>query len=42
MIRGQKWNIILEILWLAYYNPEINWKTGEVKIMKYPEECGKQ
>ena len=28
--------------WLAHYNPEINQKTGEVKIMRYPEECGKQ
>jgi len=31
----------LEILWLAHYNPEIDWKTGEVKIMRCPEECGK-
>ena len=38
----QKWNIILGILWLACYNPEIDWRTGEVKIMRCPEECGKQ
>ena len=24
VIKGQKWNIILEIPWLAHYNPEIN------------------
>jgi len=32
VIRGQKWNVILGIPWLAYHNPEIDWKT---------EECGK-
>ena len=30
------------MLWLAHYNPEINWKTGEVKMMRCSEECGKQ
>ena len=24
VIKGQKWNIILGIPWLAHYNPEIN------------------
>ena len=42
VIGGQKWSIILGILWLAYYNPEIDWKTGEVKMMRCSEECGKQ
>jgi len=28
--------------WLAHHNPEIDWRTGEVKMMRYPEECGKQ
>ena len=42
VIGGQKWMIILGILWLAYYNPEIDWKTGEVKMTRYLEECGKQ
>jgi len=28
--------------WLARYNPEIDWKTGEVKMTRCPEECGKQ
>ena len=42
VIREQKWTVILGMLWLAYHNPEIDWKTGEVKIMRCPEECGKQ
>jgi len=41
VIRGQKWTVILGILWLTYHNPEIDWKTGEVKITRCPEECGK-
>jgi len=32
----------LGIPWLACHNPEINWKTGKVKIMRYPEKYGKQ
>ena len=42
VISGQKWTVILGMLWLAHHNPEINWKTGEVKITRCPEECGKQ
>jgi len=42
VIREQKWNVILGMLWLAHYNSEINWRTGEVKMMRCPEECGKQ
>jgi len=42
VIRGQKWIVILEMLWLARYNPEIDWRTGEVKITRCPEECEKQ
>ena len=30
VIRDQKWSIILGMPWLAYHNPEIDWKTGEV------------
>ena len=30
------------MLWLAHHNPEIDWKTGEVKMTRCPEECGKQ
>ena len=42
MIGGQKWKVILGMPWLAYHNPEIDWRTGEVKMMRCPEECGKQ
>ena len=42
VIGGQKWTMILGMLWLAHYNPEIDWRTGEVKMMRCPEECGKQ
>ena len=28
--------------WLAHHNSEINWKAGEVKMTRYPEEYGKQ
>jgi len=28
--------------WLAHHNSEINWRTGEVKMTRCPEECGKQ
>ena len=42
VIEGQKWNVILGIPWLAHHNPEINWRTGEVKIMRCPEKCEKQ
>jgi len=30
VIGGQKWGVIFDILWLAHYNPEIDWKIGEV------------
>ena len=42
VIREQKWKVILGIPWLAHYNPEINWRTGKIKITRCPEECGKQ
>jgi len=42
MIGGQKWNVILGIPWLAHHNPEIDWRTGELKIMRCSEECRKQ
>ena len=42
VVGDQKWSMILEILWLAYHNSKIDWRIGEVKIMRYPEECGKQ
>ena len=34
--------MILGMLWLAYYNLEIDWKTEEVKITRCPEECREQ
>ena len=34
-----KTNIILEMPWLQAHNLEINWKTREVKITKYPPLC---
>ena len=30
MIRGQKWRVILGMPWLVCYNPEIDWRMGEV------------
>jgi len=39
MIREQKWNIILNMLWLAQCNSKIDWKTGEVKIIRCLEKC---
>ena len=32
VIGGQKWGVILGMPWLAHHNPEIDWKTGEVKM----------
>ena len=42
IIGGQKWSVILDMPWLRCHNPEIDWKTGEVKITRYPDECGKK
>ena len=42
VIGGQKWTVILEMPWLACHNPEIDWRTREVKMMRCLEECGKQ
>ena len=41
IIGGQKWSIILGMLWLACYNPEIDWRTEEVKMMRCPKEYRK-
>ena len=41
VIDRQKWSVILGMPWLACHNPEIDWKTGEVKITRCPEECRK-
>ena len=42
VIGGQKQSMILGILQLAHHNPDINWKIGEVKIIRCLEEYGKQ
>ena len=42
VIGGQKWMVILGMPWLACHNPEIDWRTGEVKMTRCPEECGRQ
>ena len=41
MIGGQKQSVILEIPQLACYNPEIDQKIGEVKIMRCSKKCEK-
>ena len=42
VIGGQKWSVILGMPWLEHYNPEIDWKTREVKMTRCLEECGRQ
>ena len=42
VIGGQKWSVILGMPWLECYNPEIDWKTGEIKMTKCLDECGKK
>ena len=41
VIRGQKWGVILGMPWLERHNLEIDWKMGEVKMTRCPEECRK-
>jgi len=31
--------VILGMPWLAAHNPEINWETGEVKMIRCPLLC---
>ena len=42
VIGSQKWSVILRILWLTYYNSEIDWKKSKVKMTRYLEEYKKQ
>ena len=42
VIGGQKWNVIFGMLQLACHNHEIDWRTGEVKMIRCPEEYRKQ
>ena len=36
-----KMDVILGMPWLQAHNPEINWETGEVKIMRCLPLCGR-
>ena len=36
-----KTEVILGMLWLVAYNPEIDWEKGEVKMTRCPPICGK-
>jgi len=42
MIESQKWGVILGIPWLKCHNPEIDWRTGEVKMTRCPDKCEKK
>jgi len=42
VIGGQKWSVILRMLWLAHHNPEIDWRTVEVQMMRCLDECEKK
>ena len=42
VIEEQKWSVILGILWITYHNLKIDWRTGEVKMTRCPEEYGRQ
>ena len=42
VIGGQKWTVILGMLWLVCYNLEIDWRMEEVKMTRCLEECRKQ
>jgi len=37
-----KTEVILGMPWLVVYNLEINWETGEVKMMRCPPLCGRK
>ena len=37
-----KTEVILDMPWLAAYNPEINWETGEVKMTRCSLLCGRK
>ena len=34
--------MMLGMLWLECHNPEIDWKTEEVKMMRCSDKCGKK
>jgi len=33
--------MILEMLWLAHHNSEVDWRIGEVKMIRYSKEYEK-
>ena len=37
----EKTDVILGMPWLQAHNPEINWETGEIKMMRCPPLCGR-
>ena len=37
----RKTNVVLGMPWLQAHNPEINWETGEVKMIRCPPLCGR-
>ena len=37
-----KMEVILSMPWLAAHNPEIDWKKGEVYIIRCPPMCGER
>ena len=39
MCNLEKTNMILGMLWLQVHNPEINWKTGEVMMIRCSPLC---
>ena len=41
VINGQKWSIILGMLWLVHHNSKINWRAEEVKMTRCLKEYGK-
>jgi len=42
IIRELNWGVILDILWLAQHNQEIDWKIREVKMTRCLEKCERQ
>jgi len=42
VIGGQKWSMILDMPWLGHHNPEIDWKTEEIKMTRCPDKCEKK
>jgi hypothetical protein len=34
-----KQDVILGLTWLRKHNPEVNWKSGEVKMSRCPNHC---